>query len=63
VYVARDPVTVNLTGLQSPDKARAEWIDTWTCKTEKATLQPTPVQRLLRKPEAFGDAPALLVIR
>jgi hypothetical protein len=63
VYVARDPVTVNLTGMQTPEKARAQWIDTWTGKTEMATLQPAPVQRMLRKPDAFGDAPAVLVIR
>ena len=63
VYAGKDPVTINLTGMQAPEKARAEWVDTWTGKTEKAALQPSPVQRMLRKPEAFGDAPALLVIR
>ncbi len=63
VYVQEGGVTVNLTGLDSPQKARAEWVDTWTGKHEPAKLAASPVQRQLRKPQSFGKAPALLIIR
>jgi hypothetical protein len=63
VFVEKSPVTLNLTGLDAVEKARAEWVDTWTGKREPARLSATPVQRQLRKPESFGEAPALLVIR
>ena len=63
VYVEKGGVTLNLTGLESPEKARAEWVDTWSGKREPVKLGAAPVQRQLRKPDAFGEAPALLVIR
>lgn len=63
VYVEKGPVTVNLTGLDSPESAPAEWVDTWTGRREPVKLGAAAVQRQLRKPEAFGDAPAVLVIR
>jgi hypothetical protein len=63
VYVQEGPLTLNLTGLDSPQKARAEWVDTWTGKREPVKLAASPVQRQLRKPQSFGKAPALLIIR
>jgi len=63
VYAETGAVTINLTGLEWPEKARAEWVDTWTGQRVPARLAAEPVQRRLSKPKAFGDAPALLLIR
>ena len=60
-YAQGNQITVNLTAL---DRApgTAEWIDTWTGAREKAAVSGPGVYRL-RKPERFGAAPGLLVVR
>ncbi|MBI4874992.1 MAG: DUF4038 domain-containing protein [Acidobacteria bacterium] len=61
-YLEGAQITVNLTGLEQPEKARAEWVDTWTGARAKPALSGAAVERLLRKPAAFKDAPAVLII-
>ena len=63
VYVETGAVIINLTGLESPEKARAEWVDTWTGQRAPVRLAAAPVQRRVPKPKAFRDAPALLLIK
>jgi hypothetical protein len=58
-YAEGPELTINLTGLEQP--ATAEWINTWTGEREKASARPGV--RRLRKPESFGAAPGLLVVR
>ncbi|MCC7175404.1 MAG: hypothetical protein IT159_09435, partial [Bryobacterales bacterium] len=61
-YVDGTSLVANLTGLESPAKAAAEWVDTWTGRREKATIQQAGVLKL-SKPESFGKAPGVLVVR
>ena len=64
VFYAEQPqITVNLLGLEQPSQASAEWIDTWTGARAKASLGKGGVLRLVRKPETFGQAPGLLIVR
>jgi hypothetical protein len=60
-YVEGAQITVNLAALDGP--ANAEWINTWEGTREPLRIERTGVLRSLRKPAAFGRAPALLVIR
>lgn len=62
-YVDGNQLTLNLLALEAPDKVRAEWVDTWTGKREPVKLNRAQVYRQLRKPESFGAAPAVLVVR
>jgi CubicO group peptidase (beta-lactamase class C family) len=62
-YVEGSSITINLLGLEDPGKARAEWIDTWTGARERIAVDQAAVLRLLKKPESFGKAPALLIVR
>ena len=63
-YVEGADLTLeNLLALDAPEKAQAKWVDTWTGKREPVKLNRAQVYRQLRKPESFGKAPALLVVR
>lgn len=62
-YVEGPQLTLNLLALDAPEKAQAEWIDTWTGKREPVKLNRAQVHRQLKKPESFGKAPAVLVVR
>ena len=42
VYVETGAVIINLTGLESPEKARAEWVDTWTGQRAPVRLAAAP---------------------
>ena len=42
IYVDDDPLTMNLTGMDSPEKARAEWVDTWSGRRETVELSAAP---------------------
>ena len=60
-YLEGAQITVNLLALEDAQNARAEWVNTWTGAREKARIARGVLK--LRKPEAFGDAPAVLVVR
>ena len=62
-YVEGNQLTLNLIALDTPEKEQAEWIDTWTGKREPVKLDRAQVHRQLKKPESFGKAPAVLVVR
>jgi hypothetical protein len=51
-----------MTALENPSQADAEWINTWDGLRERAGSIQAGITRL-RKPESFGKAPALLVVR
>jgi hypothetical protein len=60
-YLESANLTVNLTSLGN-GTATAEWINTW--KGDRQTAGPLRAAVLsLRKPESFGKAPAVLVVR
>jgi hypothetical protein len=59
VFVEGSRLTLNLTQLAGP--ASAEWINAWDGKREPAPVEPGILK--LTKPAAFGDAPAVLVVR
>ncbi|MBM3744538.1 MAG: DUF4038 domain-containing protein [Acidobacteria bacterium] len=61
-YVEGPRLTANLMQLENPATASAEWINTWTGAREKAGPVHAALVRLT-KPESFGKAPAVLVIR
>ncbi|MEZ5351013.1 MAG: DUF5060 domain-containing protein [Bryobacteraceae bacterium] len=61
-YSEGQQLAVHLRGLADPALAKAEWIDTWTGAREPANLVGKSVFKI-RKPEAFGQAPALLLVR
>lgn len=58
-YVEQN-LTINLLGLKEPEKARAEWVNTWTGERVKARAARAVLR--MKKPESFADAPALLVV-
>jgi hypothetical protein len=53
-------ITVNLAGL--PGSATVQWIDTWTGKRSDDKVERPGVYQL-RRPNSFGDAPGLLIVR
>ncbi|HZT29326.1 MAG TPA: DUF5060 domain-containing protein [Bryobacteraceae bacterium] len=59
-YAESPKIVVNLTG--APPSLRGEWIDTWTGAREPAAVSP-PGVHTLERPKAFGDAPAVLIVR
>jgi hypothetical protein len=59
-YVEGTNLTVNLTGLEGM-AVKGEWINTWTGDHQNASSIRPGVFRL-KKPEAFGNAPGLLVV-
>jgi hypothetical protein len=59
-YVEKSSLTVNLSALEQRP-SRAEWINTWTGDREKAAVRPG--FHKLKKPESFGAAPGLLIVR
>ena len=61
-YLEGEQLTVNLIGLDSPRQATAEWVNTWDGLRERAGSIHAGIMRL-KKPESFGKAPALLVVR
>ena len=60
-YVEGASLTANLAGLER-EPAVAEWINTWTGEREQASSIRPGVLRL-KKPERFGNAPGLLLVR
>ena len=60
-YVEGAKVTINLTGLEH-GAITAKWVNTWTGE-EKKPSNIRPEIRKLGKPEGFGEAPALLIVR
>jgi hypothetical protein len=58
-YVEGSRLTANLSQLAGA--ARAEWIDTWTGAREPVKVSAGILR--LTKPESFGKAPAVLVVR
>ncbi len=61
-YVEADRVILNLSRLERPEKAKAEWINTWNGSREGAGPVRAAVMRFM-KPESFGKAPGVLVVR
>ena len=60
-YVEGANLTVNLSGLEA-GAVKAEWINTWTGDRQPAASVRAKAFRL-KKPESFGAAPALLLVR
>jgi hypothetical protein len=60
-YAAQGTLTVNLTALDRAP-SRAEWIDTWTGARENVSVE-RPGIVTVRRPAAFGEAPALLIVQ
>ena len=53
-------IAINLTDLRGP--ATAQWVDTWSgARSGQKFAGPGVYQ--LNRPDAFGDAPALLIVR
>jgi hypothetical protein len=61
VYVEKQYVTLNLTHLAGV--ANGEWMNTWTGAKVPVLLQGGRVHYRLPRPEPFGSAPGLLVVR
>jgi hypothetical protein len=62
-YVEEPQITVNLQGLEDSGNVTAWWVNTWTGARENSSANRAAVFRLLKRPEAFGDAPAVLIVR
>ena len=60
-YAEGQQLAVHLRGLADPAHAKAEWLDTWTGAREPITLGGKSIFKL-RKPQGFGEAPALLLV-
>jgi len=58
-YVEGTKLTANLSQLAG--EAAAEWVNTWDGK--KVSLKVSPTVMRLTKPESFGKAPAVLLVR
>ena len=61
-YVEDSRITVNLEQLENPERAAAEWIDTWTGARQTAGPVRAGVMLRMTKPQSFGKAPAVLVV-
>lgn len=61
-YAEGDQLVADLSTLAQPQKAQAHWVNTWDGKKEPATFSQPGVHKL-RKPQSFGKAPALLIVR
>jgi CubicO group peptidase (beta-lactamase class C family) len=61
-YAEEGRLTLNLSHLQNPAQASAEWIDTWTGARERVAPPAAGTVRFAR-PERFGKAPAVLIVR
>jgi hypothetical protein len=62
-YVEGSQLSANFTALEDRAAATAEWVNTWTGERAKADITKAAVMRLMRKPESFGKAPGLLIVR
>ncbi len=62
-YVEDSRITVNLEQLENPERATAEWIDTWTGARQTAGPVRAGVLQRMTKPQSFGKAPAVLVVK
>lgn len=60
LYAEKNAITVNLFDLEGP--ATTEWINTWTGARTAGSVDGGGVRKIA-KPEAFGAAPGLLLIR
>ena len=49
--------------LENPERATAEWIDTWTGARQTAGPVRAGVLQRMTKPQSFGKAPAVLVVK
>jgi hypothetical protein len=61
-YVQDQQLVADLGKLAAPEQARGEWVNTWDGTREALKITQPGVLKL-RKPESFGKAPALLVVR
>ena len=61
-YVKGAQLTANLSALENPSTATAEWVNTWSGERAPAQLSGAQITRL-RKPESFQNAPALLIVK
>lgn len=61
-YVKGAHLTANLSGLENPAAAAAEWVNTWSGERAPAQLSGAQITRL-KKPESFQNAPALLIVK
>src|SRR5262249_24804545 len=60
-YLEGTSITINLAALEE-GLVSAVWVNTWTGERLKASPVKNRILKL-RKPEAFGSAPALLLVR
>ena len=61
-YVEGDQFVIDLGKLERPGRASAEWINTWDGTKEPIQIPQAGVLRL-RRPQGFGTAPALFIVR
>ena len=61
-YVKGTQLVANLSALENPATATAEWVNTWTGQREKAQLNGARPEKL-KKPDSFQAAPALLIVK
>ncbi len=61
-YLEGRDLVVNLRELENPQTAKAEWINTWTGAKLEAKVPGGGIGKL-KKPEAFADAPVLLIVK
>lgn len=59
-YLEGDRITLNLRGVRAEPKAH--WVNTWTGDRSEVTAAPRAVA-VFHKPAAFGEAPAVLIVR
>jgi hypothetical protein len=62
-YLEGTHITVNLRELEDSGKVAAWWVNTWTGARENAIAGSAAGIHLLKKPEAFGNAPAVLIVK
>ena len=62
-YLEGTDITVNLRELEDSGKVAAWWVNTWTGARENAIAGSAAGIHRLKKPEAFGNAPAVLIVK
>lgn len=61
-YVKGTQLAANLSELEGAGALNAEWMNTWTGERVKVAVDKPQIAKF-RKPEAFRDAPGLLIVR